>query len=141
MRTPKPVREIRPEVPEGLAAVLDKLLAKDPAQRYQNPAEVYEALAPWTQTPIPPPPEKEMPRLSLRARGNAPDSMMVQPLAPGSTIDTAFPTLPGRPPTLPAPTTPPGLSSSRRRRSGARTAPRSGRLRCRCRPIRRRRSR
>src|SRR5262249_48021554 len=97
---------------EGLAAVLDKLLAKKPEHRYQSPAEVYEALAPWTQTPIPPPPEKEMPRLSLRARGNAPDSNVMQSVPPGSTIDTAFPTLPGMPPPPPpAPMTPPRISA------------------------------
>jgi serine/threonine protein kinase len=105
MRSPKSVREIRPEIPEGLEAILAKLLAKDPAQRYQSPAEVYEALAPWTQTPIGQPPESEMPRLSLRARGNAGDSSVMQPLS-GSTVDSAFPTLPGRPRELPAPSTP-----------------------------------
>jgi serine/threonine protein kinase len=57
IRTPRPIRDIRPEVPEGMAAVLDRMMAKDPAQRYQTPAEVVEALAPWTQTPIPSPDE------------------------------------------------------------------------------------
>src|SRR5438270_2380769 len=44
-RQPKSVRSIRPDVPEGLAAVIEKAMAKDPAQRYQTPAEVAEALA------------------------------------------------------------------------------------------------
>jgi serine/threonine protein kinase len=43
-RTPRPVRELRPEVPEGVATVLDRMLAKDPAQRYQSPAELMQAL-------------------------------------------------------------------------------------------------
>src|SRR5262249_9452990 len=36
-----------PAVPGGLGAVLAKLLAKDPGQRYQTPAEVARALAPF----------------------------------------------------------------------------------------------
>src|SRR5262249_43537801 len=61
MGTPRPVCELRPEVAEGLGAILDRMLAKDPAQRYQTPAELAQALAPWTQAPIPPPPPEEMP--------------------------------------------------------------------------------
>ncbi len=68
-RQPKSVRALRPEVPEGIAAIIEKLMAKDRNQRYQTPAEVVEALAPWTQEPIGPPPEKEMPRLSPAASG------------------------------------------------------------------------
>jgi serine/threonine protein kinase len=69
-RQPKSVALLRPEVPAEMAAVLEKMMAKEPAQRYQTPAEVVEALAPWTQQPIPPPPEKEMPRLSPAAMGS-----------------------------------------------------------------------
>ncbi len=68
-RQPKSVRLLRPDVPEELAAVIEKAMAKDPAQRYQTPIEVAEVLAPWTQTPIPPPPEAEMPQLSPAAMG------------------------------------------------------------------------
>jgi serine/threonine protein kinase len=39
-----PIRQRRPEVPEGVAAVLDRLLAKDPARRFQTPAEVASVL-------------------------------------------------------------------------------------------------
>jgi tetratricopeptide (TPR) repeat protein/WD40 repeat protein len=41
---PTPIREINPEVPDWLVAVVDKLLAKDPAQRFQSAAEVAEVL-------------------------------------------------------------------------------------------------
>src|SRR5690242_6481282 len=63
-RQPKPIRSIRADVPEGLLAVIDRMMAKEAGQRYQTPLEVAEALAPWTQEPIPPPSEKELPRLS-----------------------------------------------------------------------------
>ncbi len=66
---PRPIREVRPDVPEGLAAVLDRMMAKDPARRYQTPAEVVEALAPWARAPIPPPPPEEMPGLVSRGPG------------------------------------------------------------------------
>jgi serine/threonine protein kinase len=69
-RQPKPVRALRPEVPEDLAAVLDRMMAKEPALRYQSPAEVVAALSPWTAEPVPPPPEHEMPRLSPAATGS-----------------------------------------------------------------------
>jgi hypothetical protein len=39
---------MRADVPAGLAAVLDRMLAKDPADRYATPAEVAEALGPFT---------------------------------------------------------------------------------------------
>jgi serine/threonine protein kinase len=71
-RQPKPIRALRPEVPEGLTAVIDKMMAKDPGQRYQTPLAIAEALAPWTQSPIGPPPEAEMPKLSLAAVGVSP---------------------------------------------------------------------
>jgi hypothetical protein len=39
-----PIRERRPDVPEELAAVLARMLAKDPAERYATPGEVAVAL-------------------------------------------------------------------------------------------------
>jgi serine/threonine-protein kinase len=42
---PEPVEKLRPDVPPGLAAVMRRLMAKEPAARYQKAAEVAEALA------------------------------------------------------------------------------------------------
>jgi serine/threonine protein kinase len=42
-----PVRTRRPDVPDGLAATLDRLLAKDPADRMATAAEAAAALAPF----------------------------------------------------------------------------------------------
>jgi tetratricopeptide (TPR) repeat protein len=68
MKRPRPIGEYRKDVPAGLAAVADRMMAKAPSDRYQEPAEVVEALAEWTRKPIPPPSEDELPRLSKAAR-------------------------------------------------------------------------
>jgi serine/threonine protein kinase len=66
-RTPRAIHQLRPEVPKDLVAIVEKMMAKDPAKRYEFPAQVAEALAPWASEAIPPPPEEEMPRLSPAA--------------------------------------------------------------------------
>lgn len=43
----KPLRNVRPDVPKAVAAAVAKMMAKDPAQRYQEPIEVAEVLAPY----------------------------------------------------------------------------------------------
>ena len=45
---PAPIRSLRLDSPTELAIVLARMMAKDPAQRYQTPAEVAAALAPFT---------------------------------------------------------------------------------------------
>jgi serine/threonine protein kinase len=53
-RVPPPsVRARRPDVPAGLASVLDRMLAKDPADRYPNPAAAGDALRPFAATARP----------------------------------------------------------------------------------------
>ncbi|HEV3237480.1 MAG TPA: serine/threonine-protein kinase, partial [Gemmataceae bacterium] len=93
-RQPKPVRSIRPEVPQAIEALIEKMMAKDPNQRFQTPLEVAEALAPHTTQPIGPPPEIEMPQLCLAAKGG--------PMAEAG-------------PTTPAPLTPTQQSSAVRK--------------------------
>ena len=61
---PKAVRLFRSDVPAGLIAVLEKMMEKKPADRYQTPLEVMEALEPWTSQPIDAPPEQDMPILA-----------------------------------------------------------------------------
>jgi serine/threonine protein kinase len=41
---PDPVESLRSDLPPGLAGVVRKMMAKDPAQRYQKPEEVVQAL-------------------------------------------------------------------------------------------------
>ncbi|MCI0683913.1 MAG: serine/threonine protein kinase [Gemmataceae bacterium] len=52
--TQTPIRDINPEIPDWLAAVVDRLHAKDPADRFQSAAEVADLLAgrlAWLQYP------------------------------------------------------------------------------------------
>ncbi len=60
-REPQPVESFRSDVPPGMLAVLRKMMAKNPADRYQEPIEVADALAEWADQPITPPPVREMP--------------------------------------------------------------------------------
>jgi serine/threonine protein kinase len=99
---PRPVREIRPEVPEGLAAVLERMMARDPAERYPTPAAVAEALETWTAVPIPPPPAEEMPGLLRPARGAGdPDGLSKRPASLYGRVSA-----PGTAPARPAAATP-----------------------------------
>jgi serine/threonine protein kinase len=60
-RLARPIQEVCPGLPEGLAAIVQKMVTENVANRYQTPRELVEALAPWTQAALPPPREEEMP--------------------------------------------------------------------------------
>lgn len=45
-KQPTPVREVSPEVPEALAAIVERLMAKTPEERFPSMTEVIEALQP-----------------------------------------------------------------------------------------------
>ena len=69
VKQPKPVSDYRTDVPAEVLEILDKMMAKKANQRYETPGELADALAPFTQVPIEPPAEMEMPRLSPAATG------------------------------------------------------------------------
>ena len=55
-KEPAPLDEVRPGVPAEVSAVVAKMLAKDPARRYQTPVEVANALVPFAKAecrPVP----------------------------------------------------------------------------------------
>lgn len=73
-KTPRSLTEFRQDVPAGVLAIIAKMMAKDPAQRYATPGEAAAALEPFTRTIVAPPTEAEMPQLSPAAtRGLVPD--------------------------------------------------------------------
>jgi tRNA A-37 threonylcarbamoyl transferase component Bud32/DNA-binding beta-propeller fold protein YncE len=50
-KKPQPLTELRPDLPEGIMPVLERMMAKSPNHRYQTPAEVANALEPFTFAP------------------------------------------------------------------------------------------
>ncbi|MGE3316794.1 MAG: FHA domain-containing serine/threonine-protein kinase, partial [Planctomycetaceae bacterium] len=48
-KDPKPIRELRPEVPEAVEAIVRKMMARDLNTRYRTAAEVAKALAPYSR--------------------------------------------------------------------------------------------
>jgi eukaryotic-like serine/threonine-protein kinase len=101
---PMPVEQLRPEIPTAVAAMVRKLMAKSPEQRFQHPADVAEALAPFS-TGGPTPWEGLHPTVSALPELDTPVSGLVDPL-----VDTPSPGLtPLTTEALPARSLPPNL--------------------------------
>ena len=66
-KEPTPIQQIRPEVPAGLAAIVARMMAKDPKARYQTPAQVAAELEAWISPTVALPLEEEMKHLSAAA--------------------------------------------------------------------------
>lgn len=49
MHPPRPIRELAPQVPEALAEIISKAMAKDRAQRYSSAADLVRALLPLSE--------------------------------------------------------------------------------------------
>ncbi|MSR52653.1 MAG: serine/threonine protein kinase [Gemmataceae bacterium] len=73
-KQPVPIHELRPEVPVGVSAILDRMMAKSIDARFQTPNDVCEELAQFIPTEVDTPPEDEMPILSPAARAAVPMS-------------------------------------------------------------------
>jgi serine/threonine protein kinase len=87
VREPTPLRTLRPEVPEGLEALVAKMMTKDRDERYSIPREVVEALIPWTRTPIAPPTAEEIPQLCPAVlRVGVPKSSSTAPAKPAAHV-------------------------------------------------------
>ena len=86
----------RPEVPTGLAALVAKMMAKDPAQRFQTPGEVALALAKFFKPGAQP---------SSGSNAELPRAVppVETPPAPAATATTQAATDPGAPAPAPAP--------------------------------------
>jgi serine/threonine-protein kinase len=52
---PAPLEQFRPDLPAGLSAIVRRMMAKDPVQRFQQPAEVAAAVAQLDDSPAEPP--------------------------------------------------------------------------------------
>ncbi len=91
-KDPTLIRQIRPDVPEGMAAVLVRMMAKDPKARYQTPAQVVAEMDVWVPMSVTLPSTDEMPQLSPAANeGIVEESpeVAVETLAPEAAATTA----------------------------------------------------
>ena len=62
VKTARPMRQLRSDLPDTLASLVERMMAKEPASRFSTPAEVAQALAPlaagsdllrlWEQTTV-----------------------------------------------------------------------------------------
>ena len=113
-RKPKLVTALRPEIPAGIAAIVEKMMAKDPADRFQSPAELAAVLAPWADDPIDVPTEQEVPSLSpaVAAGNTGSQSMTGRALTASGSMPIARPGLP------PLPGNHPLAGGSSQRRAG-----------------------
>jgi putative intracellular protease/amidase len=71
---PVPLAQLRKDLPPALLPVLARMMARDPAERYQTPVEAADALAPFTRatpaaprTPAAAPPKRRPPRVLIAA--------------------------------------------------------------------------
>ena len=81
VRHPKSLRVLRPDVPEAMVQVLEKMIAKEPCRRLQTPIEAANALEPFGRGPIALPSLEEMPASILNSC-QRPLSQSMQPTAP-----------------------------------------------------------
>lgn len=82
-KEPTPIRQVRPEVPEALATIIHRMLAKDPSHRFQTPTELQAALLPLLPLEPPPLPAAEMPQYSplvmrLLGEENIPNAALIR---------------------------------------------------------------
>lgn len=81
---PPRLRDVRPDAPAGLEAVLLKIMAREPADRYRTPGEVVAALAPFTRET----PASEPVAVAMRP-GTA--TIVAQPVAQPAPLALALP--------------------------------------------------
>jgi serine/threonine protein kinase/FKBP-type peptidyl-prolyl cis-trans isomerase/WD40 repeat protein len=86
----KPLDLERPDVPEEVAAIVAKMMAKDPAQRFEQPKEVAQALSPFFRPDAkgaePKPSQNSQERKSA---AQAPEAKETKPAkSPVSTVET-----------------------------------------------------
>jgi serine/threonine protein kinase/formylglycine-generating enzyme required for sulfatase activity len=95
-----PASRLRPDVPAALDAVIARMMAKDPARRYQTPQEIAHVLEPFTRT-------------ATSAAPRPPAPWAVDPNA--ATVDDGPALTPSQPPTMTTPLERPRAAGRTRR--------------------------
>jgi serine/threonine-protein kinase len=76
-KQPTPIKELAPETPDELVAVIEKLMNKNPAERYPDTQEAIEALRPFAAAS----PVVRRPSMQIPTRPPLPKPPVVQPSA------------------------------------------------------------
>jgi len=103
---PQPVNELRPDVPPGVVVVIRKLMAKSPDHRFQQPAEVADALAALGVTAM-----AKAPRKPLSVTSERPTSTAIVDVAGAAPSAPVTPPPSSQAPTMVQPTAPAAPSS------------------------------
>jgi serine/threonine protein kinase len=74
MREPAAIKQLRPDVPDDVVAVVSRMMRKHPGERYQTPGEAAAALERWAHDPPPPPSAEEMPKRCRALSSGGPGS-------------------------------------------------------------------
>jgi serine/threonine protein kinase len=101
---PEPILKLTPDVPPGLQAVVDRMLQKDPADRYQTPGEAATALEPFLPADNAGPEDSQL--LPAYKEWLETESEMEMPLEVKAILQKTAPK-PSKPGTSPAVTLPP----------------------------------
>jgi serine/threonine protein kinase len=86
-RQPKAIGTFRSDVFPELLAIIAKMMAKDPAERYESPQQVVDALAPWTQEQNAAPIDKEIPQPSVAAHQLTAAETALPPVLPDAAVE------------------------------------------------------
>jgi serine/threonine protein kinase/formylglycine-generating enzyme required for sulfatase activity len=82
----RPLREVRPEVPEALAQAVARMMARNPAERFKQPGDVAAALLPYIKgAKVAPESSAEVPRV-----GPKPSRQAVPPQPVAATLPTGM---------------------------------------------------
>ncbi|HEX7665248.1 MAG TPA: protein kinase, partial [Polyangiaceae bacterium] len=79
-KAPKPLAELRPDLPPELVAIVETAMAKDPKDRFQSADAMQEALTPW----LPPPSIPSMRPIDSRRIENAPTEVALPSTPPSA---------------------------------------------------------
>jgi serine/threonine-protein kinase len=101
MREPEAIKDLVPDLPDGLAAIVERLMQKAPESRYGSTREVIEALEPFAgEAPAAKPAPRKVPRPAIPASASAETPWPEKKKKPAAMSETV------RPPSRPTP--PPG---------------------------------
>ncbi|MBI2806240.1 MAG: protein kinase [Planctomycetes bacterium] len=113
--TPKPIKQFNSSLPEGLAQIVDWMMAKQPTQRYPTPARAAQALEAFLMVANEPArPVEESPQLKKFLTSLE----LSEPAAPAQVPPVMPRGKPASSPNIPAAAKPPESTRKRKRRTG-----------------------